>query len=937
MRCPIHADGQERSASASLNISKGVWFCQTCGIGGSIASLIKEVKNGTREPTPDPPSADEIGEATYDPFESEEKSDVINISSRRVEREVENAEKINEAKVLTYCRYLWSQPRKVKYLLGRGISEEVLREYEIGFDESRGRYTIPIRDSDGALVNIRRYSRKYKPKMTNASGHGSPPRLFPISSLDGEDETVVVCEGEWDALVLLSNGIRAVTGTHGASTWDPRWSEQFDGLNVFVCYDNDREGRVGGKKAAKTIRKFAKSVATVQIPVEKDHGDICDLWTEPDALDRWRQAVAEATPLGTGSEPTERAVSPEIVPVRVVGSMDSRTNGKALQMSATVTGKKGPTYSVPRKVHLECGMDAGPRCKGCIMNTEYEGDHDMTVEPTDVDTISQFIDSNKSQTLEILRGKVGAAKCSRLHHEEIESYSVEELFVTGSIDNSDPSEEADYTHRRIYNVGGFDTETNQSVTVIGTTHPSPKDRHNEFFSWELKEAITSIDKFEVTDGLEDRLSIFCPQEGQTALQKCREIAKDLGDNVTGITGRERLHMAYDLVFHSALGFELDGRQISRGWLEFLVVGDTRTGKSETAIRMRDHYGLGHLVGCEGATFAGLVGGVKQVGDKWTINWGEITLNDRRLVILDEVSGLSQDIISRLSDIRSRGEAQLTKVERHQARARCRLIWISNPRKSGFIEEKKYDGIDIIEDLIGNPEDIARFDFAMSVSQSDVPGSEINKFNKDKVPPTYTTDLCQELILWVWSRGTDHVKWSEGSVKKIYEAAEWLGKRYIDHPPLIQRTNVREKIARISVAIAARTFSHDESMENIVVNVDHVVDAVHFMDEIYSYDNFGYRRVSQRVFRNMKIAEKNRKKIHKWLLTNPRLVEFLLDRRGSFRAQDLEEMANLIRDEVSIIIGKLSDAKMISKQKSQIQIEPELNDILKQIERDRRKK
>lgn len=879
------------------------------------------------------PKSDDIGKSTYDPFEDlgEAKTAVFSLDSKRQEKSSPGSEKITEAKVLEYCQYLSGNQAKIDYLNERGIDDLVIAKYEIGFDEGRGRYSIPIRDADGSLVNIRRYDSKATPKMTNAMGHGSPPRLFPLRSLSADE--VLICEGEWDALVSTSHGIPAVTGTHGAATWNPRWSKLFEDKHVLVCYDNDREGRIGAKKVAASVLKHARSVRIVRVPVPDEHGDISDMWQLPNAEELWQNAVATSRPFG-GDESAK--VEAQTASVKVIGSMDGRTNGKPLEMNVTVTGKKDPTYSIPRVAMMTCGMDAGPKCKTCVMATEYEGEKMLTIDPKNVRVVSEFIDANKSQVLEVLRNELGAAKCNRLKHEEIENQSVEEIFVTGSMDRIRSVEEADYTHRRIYNVGSHQTATNTSAIVRGTTVPSHKDRHNEFFAWDLKEAITSIDKFEVTNEFMDRMKVFVPSDDQTPSDKCLEIAHDLADNVTGITGRDDLHMAYDLVFHSALGFNLDGKPISRGWLEFLVIGDTRTGKSETALHLVDHYGLGHVVGCEGATFAGLVGGVKQIGDKWTVTWGEITLNDRRLVVLDEASGLSQEIISQLSDVRSRGEAQLTKVERHQTKARCRLIWISNPRKSHFVDEKKYDGIDLIEDLIGNPEDIARFDFAMSVSQSDVSGSEINRFDRDKVDHVYTSDLCRELILWAWSRKPDQVIWEDDAYRQVYKQAEALGKRYIDDPPLIQRSNVREKIARTSVALAARTFSADETGENIVVGIEHVNGAVKFLDGLYSMDNFGYRRLSKRVFRNRRIAAKNRDMIKSWLLSNPRLIEFLLDRRGSFRAPDLEEMAHMLREEVNIALGRLSDAKMISKQKSQIIVEPELNGILKEIERERRK-
>jgi hypothetical protein len=933
MRCPIHNNGQEVEASASLNLDRGVWHCQACKAGGSVAALVKQLDNPRDEP-------DDDGKAAYDPLMGQPlEAGVVDMATARKGKSSGEAEKINEGLVRRYVADLRERPDLLHYLLEeRKLDQSTLDHYDIGYDLRRKKYTIPIRDENGALVNIRRYDQNGTPKMKNAMGHGSPARLYPIEVLD-EDE-LVVGEGEWDALIHGQNAMPTITGTHGVGTWLPEWSKLFKGKTVYVCFDNDKEGRVAAKKVSRSLAAHAAEVWVVAVPARKEHDDLSDLWLRPGAAEEWEAAVGAAVlvqPAGASSAGDVDLSAPELVPVGVIGSMDSRTNGKTLSMQVTITGKKDPTYSVPHKALMTCTLDAGPKCKTCVMHTDYEGEHKVTIDKRDVKAISRFIDANQTQVLEQLRVALGAAKCNRLAHEEIENWSVEELFVTGSIDRRRHTEEADYTHRRIYNIGSHDTKTNQSAIVVGTTVPSHKDRHNEFFSWDLTEAVTSIDKFEMTEGFMDRMKVFRPKGKQRPIAKAREIAKDLSDNVTGIVGRERLHMAYDLVYHSAMGFKLDGKMISRGWLEFIVVGDTRTGKSETALSLSEHYGLGHVVGCEGATFAGLVGGVKQVGDKWTITWGEITLNDRRLVVLDEASGLSQEIISQLSDIRSRGEAQLTKVERHQTKARCRLIWISNPRKSKFVDEKKYDGIDLLEDLIGNPEDIARFDFAMSVSQSDVKSSDINSFERDKVPHVYTGDLCRELIVWAWSRKPDQIDWEDDAYRKVYAGAEWLGKRYVDHPPLIQTTNVREKIARVAVALAARTFSSDETGERIVVKLAHVVDAVKFLDELYSYDNFGYLRLSQRQHRNYRLAAKNRTVMKAWLLTNPRLVEFLLDRRGSFRAQDLEEMANLQRDEVQTSLGKLADAKMITKEKSQILIEPELNDLLKEIERERRRR
>lgn len=925
MRCPIH--GEDKNPSASANPSKGrggSWYCNKCEEGGSITTLLKRIQDSPHD-LPDEAAA-------YNPFEDDDDGD----DAPATAKEATAKERLNEGKVVGWHDRLMSDPALLdSFMTKRGLTEDTLVKFQIGYDGERKRFTIPIRDRDGNLVNVRRYrmGAAQGQKMQNALGHGSPPRLFPITVLP-ETGDVMVVEGELDALICIQNGFAAVSGTGGARRWDDSWSREFTGNHVYIMYDNDEDGRVGSKKAARSLSGPAASVHVMDPLVEDEKGDITDFFVQGGTASHLSLAMGMADPYQTPKERAQESrdtVDAKPVAVKVIGSMDSTTNGKPLEMAVTITGKKNPTYSVPYKTLMTCTLDAGPKCKICPMLTEWEGEHKSTVEPTNVEVLAQFIDAKSSQVLDVLRSHIGAQRCNRLQAVPIEQQTIEEIYVMGSVDRRG-HEDTDYTQRRVYGIGRHDTQTNTPARIVGTTTPNPKTQRNEFFAWDLTESTTSLDRFEMTQEMRERLSCFQPGPGQSPIDKCWDIAQDLSANVTKIIGRERLHMAMDLAWHSVLHFPFDDKIISRGWVELLVVGDTRTGKSETAIRLSEHYGLGHIIGCEGATFAGLVGGVKEVGDSRVVNWGEITLNDRRLCVLDEASGLAEELIAQLSDVRSRGVAQITKIETQQTNARCRLVWISNPRQGRFIDEKRRDGIDIIEGVIGNPEDIARFDIAMSVSADDVDSSIINSPDRPTVPHTYTGELCNDLLLWAWSRRAEQVRWEPDGYRHVYRMAEKMGKIFVGSPPLIQRTNVREKIARLSVALAARTFSTDETGEFLVVTKQHVEDATRFLYKLYSYDNFGYLRISKRAERNHQIAMKNRAKIKKWLKEHQQVLEFLLDRKGSFRSQDLEEMAHMLRDEVNEVLGVLSKAKMISKDKSQIIIEPVLHEVLKQLDK-----
>jgi hypothetical protein len=49
----------------------------------------------------------------------------------------------------------------------------------------------------------------------------------------------MIVEGEMDALLIQSQGINAVTSTHGASTFKEEWVQHFNpDLEHYICYDN---------------------------------------------------------------------------------------------------------------------------------------------------------------------------------------------------------------------------------------------------------------------------------------------------------------------------------------------------------------------------------------------------------------------------------------------------------------------------------------------------------------------------------------------------------------------------------------------------------------------------------------------------------------------------------------------------------------------------
>lgn len=904
--CPLHND---RKRSAVINFEENVWYCNTEGIGGSITDLMEH--------------SDEWVEAPA--------NGTSNSGGRRAI--VKKAESLpSDAMIEGWKRALQSDEIALEDLKSaRGLWTKTADYFEIGWDRSAAAYTIPVRDKDGKLINVRRYQLRPpqgRRKIWGITGHNGA-ELYPFSAIKKVDKEIIVCEGEFDAIICNQYNFRAVTRTSSARSWKADWNAIFKGLIVYVCHDCDSPGQSANRKVARQLARVAAEVRIVRLPypITEDHGrDITDWWMDHDFdRDGFRRLLDEAVPFdeAMGEDPEE--VDP--TPASVVDAFDSRRTGRPLALTVTVKGRRDPGYSVPRKIAYRCTQDKGKVCEICVMKSE-SGEMDKIIAGADP-AILEMVNAPKSQIGTMLRVIAGIPKCEKLRVNITEHQAVEVLYARPSVEHSNGSGNEDYKNIKLTSVGRHDTSANQTVRVVGALYPDPRTQMNEFLTWDLTRMETSLDRFEVTQETAEALRIFQPGPRQKPLAKLRDIADDLAAHVTQIYGRPELHAAMDLIWHSVVSFDFAGKRIARGWLDGLFVGDTRTGKSETATRLTRFYQAGEVVSCESASFAGILGGLQQFGSnkEWAITWGAIPINDRRLVVLDEISGLTPEDIGALSSVRSSGIAELTKIQQERTHARTRLIWIGNPRNARM-SDYTY-GVQAIRPLIGNAEDVARFDLAMTVASSDVKAIDINRSHEQGLQ-RYGREACAALVRWAWSRTPEQIVWASEAEQAVFAAALDLGKRYTEDPPLIQAANVREKVARVAAAIAARLFSTDERGEVLIVKTIHVRAAVQFLDRLYSMPGFGYQERSAEFIQDRDLANKpgNVKRAKAVLKHNAGLDKFLRS-QGKFRRQDLEEILDIDREEANAIISELYRLRMLYKVKGDVLLTPTLHTILRE--------
>lgn len=753
---------------------------------------------------------------------------------------------ISEKVVEGYATELRKTKSILGYLKKRQISREVIIEYQLGWDGDR--IAIPIRSEFGFCINIKLYSpskKKNVVKMINymldgeTRSYGSPTMLYPIQVME-KAKIVVICEGEWDVLTLLSLGIAAVTTTAGANSWPKQYNYMFENRKVIIAPDNDSAGQAYVNVVTKNLRHSVRVLAQLEIP-KKHAKDVNDLVCKnPNSRSKkfWMKLIRSANNILTNSR--KDIDSNKVSLVSLDKASEAQWYNEPIEVDALITGKAQP-YIVPYKYRISCAE----ACEDCILTKRCEEIIDNELDTTDADTL-KMVDLPDNRLRKLLLQKAGIHESPCIATIEIlETFNIEFLLLIPSLD----SKSTQYVTTTGYFVG-HGLSSNKTYRFEGKSLPHPKTQIATLLLNEAHPAQNQIETFELTDKIKSDLKRFQPRNLKL-FAHLMSISDWQSKNITKIHSRPDLHIAVDLVFHSPHKFIFNNEDVPRAMLDVLVIGDTRCGKGYVAERLMRYYGVGEMASGENCSFAGLVGGVQQISGRWFITWGMIPLNNNRLVVIDEVSSMSESDIGHMSRVRSEGVAEISKIVRESTQANTRLLWLSNPRSGRPIMTYNC-GVEAIRELMGANEDVSRFDFAMTVASDEVDTELINAKVDYKITLSeYPQQSCRNLILWSWSRTTEQIKFTPNATSEVIKTAIEFGKKYSSAIPLVQSENIRIKLAKISAAIAARTYSTDKTGERLIITGEHVRCAAQFLRLIYSKPSMKYDTYSNSTLRVVK--------------------------------------------------------------------------------------
>ena len=714
-------------------------------------------------------------------------------------------------------------------LSGYGITQQVWEELNICSDKDNDNIVFPV-FMYGKLLDTRVYDPDKRPKVRSRQGTVAG-LVIPFDKWVTTDRVTLLCAGEKDMAVARSHGFNAITLTGGENI-RPVCLSAFKGRDIIICYDNDGPGQLGAQNLANVLLPIARSVRNCtgfHEICKENKEDITDFFVKyQQTRDDLIRYLDQATPCVYVEQ-----LSNQPPMMQLLEASKPQHVGKMLRTNVQIVANMESAYIIPALlIGTKYRKSESKEDKMAAGETREWELRDETLQDIlylmDNNFSEDDLDENYRKLLRIMRKETYITIKKPLRETIYKAY-VTDLFETAAEDTV-PME---YTAYCI----GQKLESGKKYLATYKLVPHPyKGQQLVMIITSVVQANDSVTNFAVTPEVCNELRTIRDLPGtiEDRIGTCVERYKGL----LGYNGNNQLITAMDLAYHTVLEFNFGSFQHVRGYLDTLIVGESRMGKSSTAESMRRVYGLGAFVSLAGnaATLPGLIGGSNKVNNSYQTRAGIIPQNHKGLIVFEELGKSQANIIAELTDIRSSNEVRITRVSGTLTMpATVRMITLSNVKPvDGVIKPiASYPhGIAVLTELIGTAEDIARYDMAIVLSERGA--RNIDPFWVPETP--FTSEVYRTRIRWIWSRTAEQVIISDEVGRHIIDKANEVNNTYDSHIKIFG-TEAWKKIARLAIAVAGYLVSTDDSFQNIVVTQDHVDFATQFLIDLYDNSTF----------------------------------------------------------------------------------------------------
>ena len=838
---------QETIPSAHINLDKGLFHCKVCDKGLSEVAFIAEI----------------LG-CSY-----------------------ESAIKISKMFTTKEDKFTWKDntisPEIQELCLRLGISKKVIEELELK-TELGDEIAFPV-FLYGKVVDVRSYrpqdrANKIRSRVGTTTGMIIP---FDIWRQTPEDKWTIICAGEKDMAVTRSNGFNAITLTGGEKAL-PKIINPFKNRKVAICYDNDEAGIAGANTLAAFLMPYVKEVKVVTNfhEVCKEHGeDLTDFFVKYKKTKADLKNYINNTPAFTREQAKEEQLKRRPLITLLEASKPQYIN-RVVQSNVQVVATFEKAMPVPTTIYAKKINTSGDAKYNQMLVGE---ERTWELSENTCQDVLKLVDNNftEEQIRLNIRELLGISKYERDVKVEkptkdtVYQCNVTDLFEATTKDIATIEFTAYVLKKRL--------ESGRKYLITYKLVPHPyKGQQLVMVILDVEEASDSISNFHITDEVKKNLDKFRELEGTVPerINKLTEMVKAF----IGYNGYNKLIEAVDLSYHTVLEFNFGTFKNVRGYLDTLIVAESRVGKSSTAEALQRLYGLGAFTSLAGnsATIPGIIGGSTKVNGNYQTRAGLIPMNHRGLVIFEELAKCNSNLVRELTDIRSSNQVRIARVSGVLTLpALVRMITLTNVRNTGSKIKpiNSYpNGIDILVDLIGSPEDIARYDLMLILG--DQGNKIVDPFWEPSTP--FEPEAYQTRIRWVWSRTIDQIIIDKEVGKHILDRCNELNKTYDSHIKIFG-TEAWKKVARLAIAIAGYLVSTDSSYEKIIVTKEHVDAAVEYLIDCYDNPTFKLKEYVQMEQLYNTIDDEGVKLLQELYNQNPSIM-LQLERLSSTNKQNL---------------------------------------------------
>ena len=731
----------------------------------------------------------------------------------------------------------------------RGLNDQSVEKYKIGWDEKRERIAFPVYDKDDKLVNVRfhAWKKEQKPKTLNWTGFGQK-RLWGVDRLvkAPEGATVAITEGEFDSqLVEQETGLVSVSPTNGTESFDPGWVQYFYGKHVVLVWDCDKPGKDAVAKsvipAFKTAVRNGKVLSLRVVWLfeneDKEQKDFTDFIVKAggSGADLLRMIEA-AQPLAFAIPNTKLADPIVLESFTEIDNPDY--SGKRVSVDLYIHGENTEAYHAPTSVEvLEC-----PNRKklGCSGRSDWDWTCDEPIDICQGDRIQlAAVNANDFQLTAYLRNYV----CDKgqkpvIKVEDGNKITIREVYAHQVISGASSSTEL--VEKPIYTIGPEIFKIGQ-YRATGFVHTHPRHQKPTMLIDTMEKQEEDWQGFRLNDktiGLLKDLQKIDPTYGS-------EFTQDLMYNVTRIYARHDLHLGVLLSLCSPRWIDFPGDGRIRGWVSTVIIGDTGTGKSDVSEEIFKFANVGYRISGSTASRTGITYSIDYDERRgWRIKAGAHLKMSGQALIVDEAQDLPEAELKTMAEALDSGRLQVDRVQNKKFEAETRVIFVCNPRDPRRFSDQKTIGSyqygclslsDIFPKMM-----LRRLDLAIFAASFDIKNKNdvYSMLPPENYKPLITSDHLRSLIFYAWNLKPEQIIISNEIALLIRQESARLSTRFgqCEDLPIVYPEDFRKTFARLCVAMAVLDLYSSDNFETITVHKDHVYFMSDFLALCYSAQN-----------------------------------------------------------------------------------------------------